>query len=168
MAEMMPRVKVKPFYFIASAKRRSKGLHAEAIAEVRDQLEKFPGDTAGMMLLATIQAEDLHDLPAAEATINELLSEPELTAQETATALHTLADWQLQVGPEPEAARVSLERIGLTFPDSQFFHAADQRIAPFGRCRCELATFAKTPDLKFAWAREDIGLSPAPRAEPVG
>ena len=118
----------KPFYFIANAKR-TKGLHQEAIDEVRKQLEKFPGDVPGTMLLATIQAEDLNDVSAAQATIDELLQQGGLTPQQIATALHTLADWQLQYGRDTDAARTSLERIALTLPNTQFSHAAEQRIA---------------------------------------
>jgi outer membrane protein assembly factor BamD (BamD/ComL family) len=154
----------KPFYFIAIAKR-SKGLHQEAVAEVRKQLEKFPGDVAGLMLLAAIQAEDLNDLPAAQATINELLEQPELTPQETATALHTLADWQLQQGRDAAAARASLERIALTLPDSQFSHAAEQRIANLDGV---VATRDFRENVKFeAGPREHgIGLRQNPQSEP--
>src|ERR1700722_16583331 len=63
---------VKPFYFIAEGKRR-KGLYEEAMAEVRKQLGMFPGDYEGYMKLAGIQMEDLQDLPAAQATLNEFL-----------------------------------------------------------------------------------------------
>ncbi|HUD45218.1 MAG TPA: tetratricopeptide repeat protein [Candidatus Baltobacteraceae bacterium] len=158
-------VEAKPFYFIAAAKR-IKGLHQEAIAEVRKQLGKFPGDVDGAMLLATIQAEDLHDLPAAHATINELLEQPDLTPQQTATALHTLADWQLQQGRDAAAARLSLERIALTFPDSQFAHAAEQRIASLDGIAAtrdfrENATFAVHP------REHDIGLRQNPQSEPA-
>jgi hypothetical protein len=121
-------VEAKPFYFIAAAKRM-KGLHQEAITEIRNQLEKFPGDVAGLMLLATIQAEDLRDLTAAQATIDELLQQAELKPQEIATALHTLADWQLQHGQGAETARATLERIAFALPGSQFSHSAEQRIA---------------------------------------
>ncbi len=65
----------KPFYFIAEAKRQ-KGLFEEAMAEMRKQLEKFPGDCEGYTKLASIQMEDLKDLPAAEATLNEFLDLP--------------------------------------------------------------------------------------------
>jgi tetratricopeptide (TPR) repeat protein len=122
---------VKPFYFIATAKRM-RGKPEEAIAEINKQLGKFPGDIAGLMLLATIQAEDLHDMPAAEATIAELLAQPEVKPQEVVTALHALADWQLQHGRDPEAARKSLEQIVARFPDTQLSHAAEQRIAKLG------------------------------------
>jgi hypothetical protein len=158
-------VEAKPFYFIASAKRM-KGLHQEAVSEVRKQLEKFPGDVAGLMLLATIQAEDLHDLPAAEATINELLEQPILTPQETATALHTMADWQLQHGRDPKAARGSLERIALMLPGSQFAHAAGQRIAKLGDV---VATrdFRENAKFEVPQRERDIGLrqDPQPAAE---
>jgi tetratricopeptide (TPR) repeat protein len=124
-------VEPKPFYFIAAAKR-TKGQYQEAIAEIRKQLEQFPGDFEGSVLLATIQAENLKDLPAAQATINELLEQASLTPQQTATALHTLADWQLQQGRNAAAARATLERIAAMFPDTQFAHAAEQRIAHLG------------------------------------
>jgi hypothetical protein len=157
-------VEAKPFYFIAAAKR-IKGLHQEAVAEVRKQLEKFPGDVPGAMLLASIQAEDLHDLPAAAATINELLEQPELTPQETATALHSLADWQLQHGRDAAAARESLERIAVLLPNSQFSHAAEQRIA---RLDGVVATrdFRENARFEVRKGEQNIGLRQNPLLEP--
>ncbi|HTR43396.1 MAG TPA: hypothetical protein VMH87_17425, partial [Pseudomonadales bacterium] len=59
----------RPYYSIAIAKRkRNKPL--EAVLAIREQLAKFPNDYEGVNLLASIQAEDLKDLPAAESTIN--------------------------------------------------------------------------------------------------
>jgi tetratricopeptide (TPR) repeat protein len=159
------RVDAKPFYFIAVAKR-AKGLHQEAIAEIRKQLEKFPGDVPGAMLLAAIQAEDLHDLPAAQATINELLEQPDLTPQQTATALHTLADWQLQQGRDPAAARASLERIALTLPDSQFSHAAEQRIAHLDDAAAT-RDFRENARFEVRPRERDIGLRKNPQPEPA-
>lgn len=118
----------RPFYFLAEGKRRQ-GLFEEAIAEVRKQLAQFPGDAAGYMMLATIQAEELHDMKAADATLEELLAHPKLEPQAAVSALHALADWQLQYGRNTEAARAALERIVKLYPDSQFAHAAQQRIA---------------------------------------
>jgi tetratricopeptide (TPR) repeat protein len=119
---------LEPFYFIAEAKRR-KGLYQEAVAEVRRQLELFPGDVAGMMKLAAIQAEDLHDLPAATETLHELLQQPGLPPNNAVAALQTLADWQLQLGRDTAGARDSLERIIEMFPDSPYSHNAEQRLA---------------------------------------
>jgi tetratricopeptide (TPR) repeat protein len=118
----------KPFYYLADGKRRS-GLYEEAAAEVRKQLEIFPGDAEGLMKLATLQAEDLQDLPAAAATLNELLHQPDLPSHRAVAALQTLADWQMDLGRDPAAARASFERIIQMFPDSSFSHTAKQRLA---------------------------------------
>ena len=121
----------KPFYFIAEGKRL-KGLYEEAIAEVRKQLEQFPGDYEGYMKLASIQMEDLKDLPAAQATLNEFLELPDRATNEMAGALHLLADWQLQFGQDAQAATGSLQRIVQLYPGTPFAHAAEQRIAHLG------------------------------------
>jgi tetratricopeptide (TPR) repeat protein len=121
----------KPFYFIAEGKRR-KGLYEEAIAEVRKQLEQFPGDFEGYTKLASIQMEDLKDLPAAQATLNEFLQLPGRAPNEMAGALHLLADWQLQFGRDAQAAIGSLQRIVRLYPGTPFAHAAEQRIAHLG------------------------------------
>ncbi len=156
----------KPFYFIAAAKRM-KGFHQEAAEEVRKQLEKFPGDFEGSLLLATIQAEDLHDLPGAQATVNELLEQTTLTPQQIATALHTMADWQLQFGRDPQGARESLERIAQKFPDTQFSHAADQRIARLGEVSAT-RDFRENAKFEVSQRERDIGLrqetQPAPES----
>jgi tetratricopeptide (TPR) repeat protein len=149
----------KPFYFAAEAKRR-KGLYQEAVAAVREQLEKFPGDAEGMLKLAAIQAEDLRDLPAATATLNELLQQPDLPPGRTVAALNTLADWQLNLGRNPAAARAAFERIMALFPDSPLSHAAEQRIAHLdgvtgARDFRENAVFRVTP------RERDLGLRPA-------
>ena len=121
----------KPFYYVAEGKRR-KGLYEEAIAEVRKQLEQFPGDFEGHTMLATIQMEDLKDLPAAQATLNEFLELPDRAPNEMAAALHLLADWQLQFGRDAQAAIGSLQRIVQLYPGTPFAHAAEQRIAHLG------------------------------------
>jgi len=121
-------IEAKPFYYTAEGKRRQ-GLYQEAVAEVRKQLEIFPGDVEGLMKLAALQAEDLHDLPAAEATLNELLQQPSLPSHSAVAALQTLADWQMKFGRNPAAARALFERIVAMFPDSSFSHTAQQRIA---------------------------------------
>jgi tetratricopeptide (TPR) repeat protein len=121
----------KPFYFLAEGQRR-KGLYQEAIVEVRKQLEIFPGDFEGFIKLASIQMEDLKDFPAAEATLNECLAEPGRTPQNVVSALHLLADWQLQHARDARGARGALERIVQLYPGTPFAHAAEQRIARLG------------------------------------
>jgi tetratricopeptide (TPR) repeat protein len=158
-------VEPKPFYFIATAKR-AKSLPQEAIADVLKQLEKFPGDVAGIMLLASIQAEDLHDLPAAQATLNELLQQTDLTPQQRATALHTLADWQLQLARDATAARETLERIVRALPDSQYAHAAEQRIATLEGA-AETMTLRDNVKYEVRQRERDVGLRENTPTEPV-
>jgi hypothetical protein len=62
----------KPLYSMANAKRK-RGLYPEAIVEVRRQLAKFPNDFEGVMLLASIQAENMQDMPGAELTLKRFL-----------------------------------------------------------------------------------------------
>jgi tetratricopeptide (TPR) repeat protein len=147
----------RPFYFIAEAKRQ-KGLFEEAMAEVRRQLEKFPGDCEGYTKLASIQMEDLKDLPAAEATLNEFLGLPERAPKEVAGALHLLSDWQLQFGRDAQAAIGSLQRIVQLYPDTPFAHAAEQRIARLGSAD-ETSRVRHHSKFTVAPGRRDVGLS---------
>ena len=50
----------QPLYSIAEAKRKQ-GKYLEAVAELRRQLAKFPGDFSGMLMLAEVEAENLDD-----------------------------------------------------------------------------------------------------------
>ena len=90
----------KPAYSIAQS-RQKKGKYLEAIAEIRKQLDRFPTDVEGQMLLAQIQAEDLKDLPAAELTIERFCAQPGHAPQNIVVALYSLADWHLQDRPGP-------------------------------------------------------------------
>jgi tetratricopeptide (TPR) repeat protein len=156
----------KPFYYVAEGKRR-KGLYEEAIAEVRKQLEQFPGDFEGHTMLATIQMEDLKDLPAAQATLNEFLELPDRAPNEMAAALHLLADWQLQFGRDAQAAIGSLQRIVQLYPGTPFAHAAEQRIAHLGsadetsRVRYQ-GKFTVTPGERDLGLRKDSAPVSAP------
>lgn len=157
----------KPFYFTAEGHRR-KGEYDQAIAEVRKQLELFPGDYEGYVKLASIQMEDLKNLSAAQATLNEFLEIPGRAPNEMFGALHLLADWQLQFGRSARAAGETLQRIVHLYPNTPFEHAAKQRLAHLvtadeaNRVRHE-SKFTVEP------GRRDIGISnaPAPESAPV-
>jgi tetratricopeptide (TPR) repeat protein len=118
----------QPFYSIAEA-RRKQGKYREAIGEICKQLERFPGDFTGLLMLAEIQADELKDLPAAQATIDRLLAESQPSAINQALALNRLADWQLKWGHDSEAARAALERVRELFPDTEQAYMAGQRLA---------------------------------------
>lgn len=121
-------VEPRPYYFKAEGKRR-RGLFDEAIVEVQKQLEMFPGDYEGYLKLASIQMENLNNLPAAEATLNEFVGLPDRAPNDLINALHQLADWQLKFGRDAKAASATLQRIVTLYPGTPPAHAAEQRIA---------------------------------------
>ena len=118
----------KAFYFAAEGHRR-KGEYELAMTEIRKQLEQFPGDHEGYVKLATIQMENLKDLPAAEATLNEFLHLAGRAPNEVVATVHLLADWQLQAGCSAHEVTETLRRIVTLYPNTALAHAAQQRIA---------------------------------------
>ena len=119
---------LKPGYSIAIS-RRKQGKFLEAMVEVRRQLARFPNDFEGVLLLAGIQAEDLQDLPGAEITLNHFGDRPDAPPRQVAAAMNQLADWQLKLAQNAEAARAALEKIIARFPDTELALLAAQRIA---------------------------------------
>jgi outer membrane protein assembly factor BamD (BamD/ComL family) len=115
-------------YSIAIANRK-RGRFPEAIAAIRKQLDQFPHDVTGQMLLAEIQADDLSDLPAAQLTIERFVAQEGHAPKNIAYALNALADWQIKHGHDVEAARQAVQRIEESFPGSEEALLAAQRIA---------------------------------------
>lgn len=120
-----------PAYSVAQSKQK-RGNYLEAIAEIRKQLDRFPTDVEGQLLVAQIQAEDLKDLPAAELTIERFCAQPGHAPQNIAFALYSMADWHLKIGQDREAARRDLEKIVELFPGSEFALGAAHRVAHLG------------------------------------
>jgi hypothetical protein len=121
-------VEARPIYSIAIAKRK-RGQLTEAIGEIRRQLEKFPGDFEGEMMLAEIEADDMKDAAAAGVIVSRTCARPERTPRQTAFALNCLADWHLKWAQDPDAARRALQQIVERLPHSDLSAMAEQRIA---------------------------------------
>jgi tetratricopeptide (TPR) repeat protein len=120
----------QPLYSIAEALRK-RGKPREAVYAIQEQLQKFPKDVTGQMLLAEIQAENLNDLQAAEITLHRLCEQKHAPAT-IAFALSSLADWHLKFAQDPEAARAALEKIIELLPGTEFERSAANRIAHLG------------------------------------
>jgi tetratricopeptide (TPR) repeat protein len=120
-----------PAYSVAQSKQK-RGHYLEAIVEARKQLERFPTDVEGQMLVAQIQAENLKDLPAAELILERFCAQPGHAPQNIVFALYSLADWHLKITQNREAARRHLEKIIELFPESEFALGAAHRIAHLG------------------------------------
>ena len=133
------QINPQAYYSIAEAKRK-RGHYTEAIAEIRKQLEKFPNDYTGQLLLAEIQAENLNDLPGAELTIKRFCHQPGHAPRNIAFALNSLADWHLKFALDRDAARADLEKVSELLPDSEFALLAEQRIGHLASPEHMLAT----------------------------
>ena len=120
-----------PAYSIALA-RKKQGHYLEAVAQVRKQLDRFPTDVEGQLLLAEILAENLQDLPGADLAIQRLVSQPGHAPKNIAFALYSLADWHLRFGQDRESARGALQQIIDQLPESEFALGAAQRLAHLG------------------------------------
>jgi tetratricopeptide (TPR) repeat protein len=128
-----------PAYSVAQS-RQKQGKYLEAITEIRKQLDRFPNDVEGQLLLAQIQAEDLKDMPAAELTIERFCAQPGHAPQNIVFALYSLADWHLKIAQDREAAQRDLEKVIDLFPESEFALGAAHRIAHLGSPEMLLAS----------------------------
>jgi hypothetical protein len=117
-----------PLYSTAESLRR-RGRFRESIYAIQEQLQKFPKDFTGQMMLAEIHAENLNDLPAAEIAIHRLCDQKGHSPANIASALNSLADWHLKYDQDADAARSALEAIISLLPETEFARAAANRIA---------------------------------------
>jgi tetratricopeptide (TPR) repeat protein len=146
----------EPFYAIAIA-RRKQGKYQESIAEIRKQLDRFPNDVTGQMLLAEIQAEDLKDLDVAHATVERFVAQPNHSPRNILYALNALADWQIKLAQDVEGARQTLERVLEMFPDSEEALLASQRLSHMGDADYLLSRGNRAPIAMKAGV-ENVGL----------
>ena len=151
----------EPFYSVAIG-RRKQGKFKEAIYEIQQQLERFPTDVTGQMMLADIQADDLKDIPAAQLIIDRLCAQPGHSAPQIANAFNALADWHLKV-QDVDAARAALEQIPVRLPDTDQARSAAQRIAHLASKETLLAAHEHRPIAMRAGIK-DIGLLKDPMA----
>lgn len=146
-----------PLYSMAEA-RRKRGHYLEAVQEIRKQLADFPTDFPGQYMLAEIQAQDLHDLSAAHATIFEILAQPGHHQKNIVFALNRLADWQAN-DQQIVVAQETLERITKLFPESEDAQLAEQRIAHLGSAERALPT-DRGAVIPLPHHEENVGLRP--------
>jgi tetratricopeptide (TPR) repeat protein len=146
----------KPLYSIAMTKR-NRGKPHEAVAEIRRQLEQFPNDFEGVMLLARIQAEELADLPGAENTLNHFSEWPAAPAKQVAAAYTQLADWHLK-SADAESARAALQKIIARFPDTELALQAEQRIAHLSEAEQMILARHDRQDMAVPEGVQNVGL----------
>jgi hypothetical protein len=102
--------------------------YEEAEQAVLQELESCEDDFDGWMMLAELYAIHFNDLPAAAKLIHETCEHPGTTPSQFAVACHRLADWQLKLAQDPDAARAALLEICRRHPRSHLDHMARLRI----------------------------------------
>ncbi len=121
----------KAMYAIAEAHRKQ-ARYGAAITEIRRQLDAFPGDVLGLLMLAEIQCRNLDDWTSAAESIDAIVGNTDLGVPTRAKALQALADWHLDFHQDTAAAREVYQRIIDTFPDTPESNEAAQRLAHTG------------------------------------
>ena len=125
-ALLRPR-QTPPMYARAIARIKF-GKYAEAEWEIIRELEKAENDFEGWMMLAELYANQFNDLAEAERTILELCDQPKLTTSQLSMALHKLADWQLKLADDPDAARRALQMVIDRLRGTHLAHMAQLRL----------------------------------------
>lgn len=156
-------IEAKPYYSVART-HRNRGRYNEAIQEIRKQLDRFPKDVEGQMMIAEIQAENHLDLQGAAVTVQRLCAQPGHPPRAISFALNSLADWHLKYAQDPDSARQALQEIIDRFPNSELANLAAQRIGHLA----STAFLVEAHDAKkiaLAHGVENVGLL-APGAGP--
>ena len=159
-------VELKPAYFRAVGHRK-RGEYPQAVEAVRAELERFPGDAEGLLLLVDIHAEDLKDPQAALGVLQELLTTPGRSDGDRALALSRRADLELKGLNDAEGAGRTLQQLAEEFPDSPAGHLARQRLAHLpgargGGEKPEPARIAVPHHEERLGLMEDLGASQLP------
>jgi len=149
----------KPFYSSARAKRM-RGDFLGAKADIREQLTRFPTDVEGQMLLAELEAQDIHDLRAAEIVVQRFIAQKGHAPTNIVYALNSMADWHLKYAQDRDAAQACFEKIIELMPESEWALRASQRIAHLSDPNMWLGTEARR-SYKVEHIEGDPGLGQA-------
>jgi hypothetical protein len=160
----------RPAYSIALA-RKNQGRYVEAVRDIRRQLDSFPTDLEGHLLLAEILAEHLHDLPGADLAIKRWVAQPGHAPKNITFALYSLADWHLRFGQDREAARECLQKVSDLLPGTEYALGAAQRIAHLGSAEMLLSPserkkFLVPEGAKYPGLLQALDSARVPQADP--
>lgn len=151
------QVELKPFYSRAVAYRK-RGDYAAAVTEVEAQLVRFPGDPAGMLMLAEIHSDDLKDVPTALAVLTEMMVFPGMDPSGVAQSMSRQAELKLNRMGDVQAAREIYTRIVANFPGTDAAITASQRLAHLPDAEV-LAAREELAPLKVVRHEERLGLT---------
>ena len=153
--------KAPPIYARAIARMKF-GKYSEAELEIIQELEKCEDDFDGWLMLAGLYANQFNDLAEAEKTILEICGHPKTTAPQLSIALHKLANWHLQLGSNPAAARRALQMICSRLPGSHLARMAQLRINQLPTSVAELRHQQSGAPIPLPALGDTIDEAPAP------
>ena len=155
---VLRRPKQRPMYSRAIARMKF-GKYGDAEMEIIRQLEHAQNDVDGWLMLAELYAVQFKDIPEAEQIILEICDQPKVTPSQISVALHKLADWQLAVANDPEAAARTLQVIKARLPNSHLAHMAELRRGQLPKSRHELQEQRQPRNIPLPALRESADLS---------
>ncbi len=121
------RKPVKSPGYSRAVARMKFGKYAQAEAEILKQLETAENDFEGWMMLAELHATRFKELRETEQIVLDLCLQPDITPSQISVALHKLADWQISVASDTEAAARSLDLISDRLPGTHLAYMAEMR-----------------------------------------
>jgi hypothetical protein len=130
------------------------GKYEDAEVEVINQLEKKENDFQGWMMLAELYATKYRRLEDAAQVVVDLCNDPTVQPVEISVACNKLADWQLELGMNPAAARAALDLLIQRAPDSHFAHMAEIRLKQLPRTREDLLDQKQRRSIRLPALRE--------------
>ncbi len=151
-SELVPRAN----YTIAEA-RIMQGNFPAAAAEIRSQLQRFPNDQRGWLMLAELQADKFNDMDGAMQSLTMIMSQVDAPVSIIAAAAHLAADLNLKHARDPDAARERLNEIIERFPDSVQAQQAAERVGHLPT-REQLEGKAATQSVNLMVGHRDLGL----------
>lgn len=136
------------------------GKYEDAELEVISQLEKKENDFKGWMLLAELYATKYRRLDDAAQVIVDLCNDPTIQEIEISLACHKLADWQLEIGQNPVAARAAIELIIQRLPGTHAAQMAEARLKQMPRTRDDFLDQKKPRAIRLPSLRENAETNP--------
>ena len=157
--ELLQPRKMPPMYSRAVARMKF-GKYNEAEWEIIKELENWEDDFEGWMMLAGLYANQFKDLAEAERTVLDLCGQPTITPSQASVALHRLAEWQLNLGQDPDAARRTLLIICERFAGTHLAHMAQLRINQLPASGAELREQRSNPPIPLPALGDQMDLPP--------
>jgi hypothetical protein len=130
------------------------GKYQDAELEVINQLEKKENDFQGWMMLAELYATKYRRLDDAAQVVVDLCNDPSVQPVEISIACNKLADWQLELGTNPGAARAALDLLIQRAPGSHFARMAEVRLKQIPRSREDLLDQKQRRSIRLPSLRE--------------